>query len=361
MGISKESKAIYDKEYAAKRKIKHDTERASKLVKLEAEQPGLIAEATKAGIDPLNITHGWHKSDDWSIFFKNYTQGDDATYEKLTERIADLMECHSPNYDEFKYKPKFEPHLFVYDPADLHINKLASSYEVGEDYNSQIAVQRCREGLTGLLNKSFGYSFDEILFVLGNDMLNADGPQNSTTKGTRQETHILWTEAFLMGYQIFVEQIETCAKIAPVRVKFNPSNHDVMAGWYLAQMLMIHFRLHPNVTFDCSTMHRKYHRYHNNLIGTTHGDGAKFQDLPMLMAYEAKQDWGECKHYYVYTHHIHHKYAKDFGPVCVESLRSPSGPDGWHHRNGFVGAPKAIEGFIHHPKHGQIARLTHIF
>lgn len=351
----------YHAEYHVKRKAKREAERAARLVKLEAEQPGLIAVAKAQGIDPLNITHGWNKTENWSIFFKNYVAGDDATYETLTERIADIMQSHAPNYEPFRYKPKFEPHLLVYDPADLHINKLSMAYETGFDYNSQIAVQRCRSGLEGLLNKSFGYAFDKILFVLGNDMLNADGPQNSTTKGTRQDTHTLWTDAFLMGYQIFVEQIEICIKIAPVVVHFNPSNHDVMAGWYLAQMIKAHFRNCPDIEFDCSTAHRKYFVYGQNLIGTSHGDGAKPQALPMLMAFEAREHWGVCKHNYVYTHHVHHKDAKDFGPVCVESLRSPSPPDGWHARNGFTGSPQAIECFIHHKEHGQIARLTHIF
>ena len=52
---------------------------------------------------------------------------------------------------------------------------------------------------------------------------------------------------------------------------------------------------------------RKYFKYHNNLIGTTHGDGAKENDLPLLMAHEAKEDWAVVNHRYFYTHHIHHK------------------------------------------------------
>ena len=78
-------------------------------------------------------------------------------------------------------------------------------------------------------------------------------------------------------------------------------------------------------------------------------------------AVEAKKDWSQSKHRYVYTHHVHHKNAKDYAGVTVESLRSPSGTDSWHHRNGYQHAPKAIEGFLHHPNFGQIARLTHIF
>ena len=110
----------------------------------------------------------------------------------------------------------------------------------------------------------------------------------------------------------------------------------------------------------CDMSHRKYTTYGNNLIGTTHGDGAKVANLPLLMAHEAKE-WSNCKHKYIYTHHIHHKASKDYMGVCVESLRSPSSTDSWHHKNGFQHAPKAIEGYLHHKLHGQVARLTNLF
>ena len=54
--------------------------------------------------------------------------------------------------------------------------------------------------------------------------------------------------------------------------------------------------------------------------------------------------------------------TKDYHGITVESLRSPSGSDSWHHRKGYgVGGIKAVEGFIHSKDHGQVARLTHIF
>jgi hypothetical protein len=47
--------------------------------------------------------------------------------------------------------------------------------------------------------------------------------------------------------------------------------------------------------------------------------------------------------------------------VCVEALRTPSGTDSWHSRNGYEHAPKAVEAFIHDKNNGQIARITHLF
>jgi len=53
--------------------------------------------------------------------------------------------------------------------------------------------------------------------------------------------------------------------------------------------------------------------------------------------------------------------SKDHIGITIESLRSPSGTDVWHHNKGYTGAPKAVEGFIHHKEYGQVARLTHLF
>ena len=140
-----------------------------------------------------------------------------------------------------------------------------------------------------------------------------------------------------------------------------PTRSSKSTPFFLADVIKTYFRKCSNITFDCSIAHRKYYKYGTNLIGTTHGDGAKQLDLGALMSVEAKEYWGDSVHRYFYTHHTHHKVSKDYINVTVESLRSPSGTDSWHSRNGYQHAPKAVEGFIHHKIHGQIARLTHIF
>ncbi|MDB4016303.1 hypothetical protein N9483_08105 [Flavobacteriaceae bacterium] len=53
------------------------------------------------------------------------------------------------------------------------------------------------------------------------------------------------------------------------------------------------------------------------------------------------------------------KIFKDIGKVNIESIRSASGTDSWHDRNGYRSI-KAIEGFLNHPNHEQIAWISHI-
>jgi hypothetical protein len=171
----------------------------------------------------------------------------------------------------------------------------------------------------------------------------------------------MWYRNFLTAKDLYVDILERLISVADVHFVFNPSNHDYTHGFFLADVIKTHFRKASNITFDCSLSHRKAFRYGENLIGTTHGDGAKHGDLPLLLATEFPLEWSLTKHRYVYMHHVHHKMSKDYIGVTVESLRSASGTDSWHHRNGYQHVPKAIEGFLHHKIHGQVARLSHIF
>lgn len=318
---------------------------------------GLAKHCIERGIDLSNVVEYWDKTKEYSVKIRPQV----VSMQAIGEEIIDDMKQYAPAYPEIKRSKVSDPHLLIVDPADVHIGKLASSFETGEEYNSEIAVQRVREGVDGIIDKSSGFNIDKIVLVIGNDILHIDTPKRQTTSGTPQDTDGMWYENFLKAKQIYVEVIERLVTIADVHVMFNPSNHDYTNGFFLADVIKTWFMNSNNITFDTSISHRKYYLYGNNLIGTTHGDGAKMADLGSLMSVEAKDYWTQSKHRYIYTHHVHHKIAKDFINVTVESLRSPSAADSWHHRNGYQHAPKAIEGFIHHPNHGQIARLTHLF
>jgi hypothetical protein len=317
----------------------------------------LSEECESLGIPVEDVNHYWHKGKHFSIHAKNNQKG----YFEIKDEIIGEMQEYAPTYPNLYYPEVKDGHLLVIDPADIHIGKLCSAFETGEEYNSQIAVRRVKDGIHGILSKVHGFNIDKILLIIGNDCLHVDTPKSTTTSGTFQDSHLMWYDAFRIAMELYKDAMEILVQIAPVHVQYDPSNHDYTHGFFLAHALEAWFSKSKNITFDVSIAHRKYFQYHGNLIGTSHGDGAKTQDLPLLMAQEAAKPWAECKHRYFYIHHIHHKMSKDHGSVCVESLRSPSGTDGWHHRNGYQHAPKAVEGFIHHKIHGQIARITHIF
>jgi hypothetical protein len=320
------------------------------------QHTGLAAQCEQLGIPTASVSNYWYKGKHYSIHARP-----EKTFFDVADEIVGEMKKHAPKFPRITYPKIKDGHLLIIDPADIHIGKLCSSFETGETYNSDIACQRVKDGVAGILNKAKAFNIDSILLIIGNDCLHVDTPKNTTTSGTSQDTHIMWYDAFKIALNMYRDAIKSLVQIAPVHVQYDPSNHDYQTGFFLAQTLEAWFSGCKTVTFNTSIAHRKYFTYGSNLIGTTHGDGAKEQDLPLLMAHEAKDSWGKCIHRYFFLHHIHHKKSKDYMGVCVEALRSPSGTDSWHHRNGYQHSPKAVEGFIHSKEHGQICRITHLF
>lgn len=276
-------------------------------------------------------------------------------------------------------------HLLVIDPADVHIGKLAVTEETGHSsYNIKIATSRVVDGVMDILDKAEKFGIEHIVIVLGNDILHTDNGKRTTTAGTPQDTDGQWWQTFQAGREMYVQIIELAKMIADVTLVYNPSNHDKTLGFCIADSIYSWYHNDENVNFSDygkSMRDRKYIRFGTNLIGFTHGDGAKNKDLTSLMQYEARESWASARYSYWYVHHLHHKYRlvnnqqveKDYNGVTIvdgggfyydplitttiECIRSPSPPDGWHSKNGYTNT-SAIEGFIHHPFHGQIARLT---
>lgn len=317
----------------------------------------LIIECEEKGIPKDEVKHYWFKSEHFSLFVGNKTKPFDLFEKELFEYI----DKKKINYPKIQYPKLTDANLLVINPADIHIGKLASEFETNDPHNNDLIIKRVKDGIGGILEKSKGFKVDKILFVIGNDILHVDNAKRTTTSGTPQDTEGMWFDNFLLAQRLYIEVIEILMQIAPIHIQFDSSNHDYTNGFFLAQTINAWFRNCKNITFNVGIQHRKYFQYGKNIIGTTHGDGAKETDLPLLMAQEASEFWHASKHRYIYISHIHHKKSKDYGSVCIESFRSPSGTDSWHHRNGYQHAPKAIEAFIHDKEQGQIARITHIF
>ena len=358
----------------------------SKRLRLTDEEHDIVKEMRGESVSNLNnnsaldlhlLERGIKKADVVSVKHWQSASGElrfsivtkeDANGTSLKEQFKPIIKSlrdYSPKFKEVKRSKVTDPHCLVLDPADVHVGKLATVSDTNSHYDIDKAVNQVDEGIDGILNKSFGFNIDKVIFVIGNDCLHIDSPQRKTTSGTPQDTSGMWHEAFIAAKEMYVRAIERILPYSDVEIIFNPSNHDYMSGFMLAQTIEAYFRWSKNVTFDVSICHRKYTRYGVNMIATSHGDGAKLADTPLLMATENPQMWNDCPFRYIYLHHLHHKQThkfmsgKDFIGVTAEYLRTPSPSDSWHHRNGYVGAKKAIEGFIHSFENGQVARLTH--
>lgn len=324
----------------------------------------LVAKCRKYGIDPRAVKNYWVKDQHISLNVQNSSL---VTYEDIRDDMIARMKSYAPKYPAIKRIRAKQPHLLVIDPADIHIGKLAVLEESNDTYNSQIAVKRVLDGVGGLIDKASGFEIEKVLLVVGNDVLNTDNRNGSTTSGTPQDVDGAFWTAYKLAQDMYIKVIEMLLQVADVHVIHNPGNHDRVSGSILSDSLAVWFRNNKQVSFDVDMTARKYYQYGENMIVTSHGDGLKMQQLPTLVASERSQMWGKTRFRYVYLHHVHHKKkinwisGQDYHGVTVQYLRSPSGTDFWHNNKGYTAQPKAVEAFIHHKEKGQVASLTHYF
>ncbi len=280
--------------------------------------------------------------------------------------------------------------LLVLDASDVHIGKLCIAHETGYTYDIDIAAHRLREGSRLLLERGKALGVTRVLLVVGNDIAHIDNPRHQTTSGTSQDTDGSIFSIYRAASQGYRAVVNCALEMGlAVDVIFCPSNHDWVLGFGIVQGLAAWFHDHPNFTateYNISERHRKYYRFGKNLFVLTHADGAKEADLPQIMLVEARAHIADCPHRYGLLHHYHHRMKRGLGvrPMKREKdhiamsvswtgqgaqegdnmdityVRSPSPPDGWHDRNGYLNR-QAVEAFIHHPHDGRTVSLTQWF
>lgn len=279
-------------------------------------------------------------------------------------------------------------HLLVVDLADVHFGKLSVASETGFHYSLDVARDRVVEGTRALLRKASGVGVGRVLFVMGNDVLNSDDGR-ATTSGTAQDSAGSYFQAYKAAQYASIDAITECATVAPVDLIHCMSNHDWRSGWALSQTIAAHARHIEGVRatdYNMSERHRKFYGFERNGLLLTHGDGTKEEKLHGHFMQEARHMLPHWDHLYALLHHVHHKKVSRRGVdvfqsekdhigitavvsgqprpegvhVGIEYVRSPSPPDGWHDRNGYVNR-QAVECFAYHPINGQDTRYTEWF
>lgn len=70
------------------------------------------------------------------------------------------------------------------------------------------------------------YDIGKIELPIGNDYLNTDGIDYTTTKGTKQFDYQKWYESFRAGWQLLATNISTASALIPINVRTILGNHD---------------------------------------------------------------------------------------------------------------------------------------
>lgn len=238
---------------------------------------------------------------------------------------------------------------------DLHIGKLAWATETGEaNYDSKIAERVFTDALEALLARTASYRFDQIVFPVGNDLLNADNIQGTTTRGTPQTTDSRYQKSFALARRLMTDAIDRLRAIAPVHVLLVPGNHDTLTTWHLGDSLACYFHRTSDVQIDNDPRQRKYHQFGRVMLMFTHGDKGKRPNYPLVMATEQPDMWGATVHREAHTGHLHQLRVEELHGVKVRISPALCPADAWHAEHMFTGNARAAEAFVWEKSEGLV-------
>lgn len=251
-------------------------------------------------------------------------------------------------------------HMLEIAIPDLHLGKLAWSKETGyANYDMKIARALFKQALETLVARTSHYTFDKIVFPVGNDFFHSDTKAGTTTSGTQLDNDGRFQKMYETGREMIVEAIERLRLLAPVEVVMVPGNHDALSNFSLGDSLACWFRNTSDVKVDNSPTQRKYIQHGACLLMWTHGNLGKRTNYPLLAATERPAMWASSRHREIHCGHRHELRVDELMGVRVRTFSALSGVDAWHSENHFVGNARAADGLVWHKNDGLILQATY--
>lgn len=269
---------------------------------------------------------------------------EELDYNKINEWFDKLDRKYSlPNIETSDDYLKGDKCLLI-DIADLHLNLQATMFSTGNEYNCDIAEKLFFHVINDVISRTSKYQFNSIIFCVGGDMLNGDNLSGATTKGTPQDSDLLYFDAVERLYSMTIKAIDILKEKAPVQVVYVSGNHDKLSGYKLTKYIEAWFRMDSRVSVDYSPLPRKYVKFGRTLFVFAHDGNVK--TLPRLIADEAREYWSKIDTTEVFLQHLHtEQVLTEEYNMRIQRLPTISAKSNWTVDKGF-GSKRQCKTFI---------------
>lgn len=295
----------------------------SVVTKPEFDEPTAPEGMTENGRSVYVPGKGWFK------YGKEVSDG------ALADAVTRALETFKPHKSRKPRGHRRADTVSFYPLADFHVGLLAWENETGESYDTNIARTVILEAMSEIIQSTLP---SEKAVVLGlGDLLHFDGFEAKTERsGNVLDTDSRYPKVLEVAVEIVMQIIEMALeRHTEVDVQIMQGNHDNRAAIAVSLALYFAYRGNNRVKIDNKPAYQWYERYGKVMIGATHGDKTKMDQMPLLMAVDRPEDWAASTRRRVFTGHIHHERLREIGGVIVESLRSPVAKDAYHSFAGY--------------------------
>lgn len=280
--------------------------------------------------------------------------------EQAFDRFVEKAEKYAPKYSNVK-KPKSGNCFGEISIYDLHVGKLSWEPETGGDYDTAIAIDRFKDAFYELIERSLSHGCDELVVPLGNDLINVDNSNSSTTHGTPQDIDTRWQYMLDKTESAFIECIDYASNHANVHIMYVPGNHDEQFSYFITKYLHAWYKNNDNVTVDKAPTLTKFYKNGVNMIAYNHFKDVKPEAMPQVMATTQPRMWADTWYREAHGGHFHTRktksvtidtYEEEHRGVLYRVMPSLCETDAWHKRKEYDGNIKAALALIYDKDRG---------
>ena len=280
-----------------------------------------------------------------------------AKLDAIRSAVDSLVNVEKPKPRQALAASYADKQMTVIPITDMHIGMYAWGQEVGEDYDTEKAVNALTASIDYLVDMA-PPSNRCVLLQLG-DFFHADNLEGVTNRSknvldmdTRMPRVI---DAGMTALRYCVEKaLERHETVTLVNVA---GNHDEILGHALRSAFKMLYKNEPRVEILDSPSSRQYIKFGKVLIGAVHGHQTKDRDLPGIMATERAEDWGQTKHRVFFRGHHHHDNRVEYNGCTVEQLRSGGANDAYAVEHGYLSG-RDLKCIVFDPNCGELSRST---
>lgn len=246
--------------------------------------------------------------------------------------------------------------LTVIPMGDPHFGLLTWARETGDAFDLDIG-ERLTFAAVDRLASLTPPSGRALLLNLG-DYFHADNGTNRTPQsGNPLDVDGRFPKIASVGFRAMIRCVRRLLeKHRVVYVRNNPGNHDPHQAAMLTIAVQAYFHDEPRVIVEDTPSAFYFHRFGKQLIGSTHGDGPKLAELPLIMANDAPQDWAASEFRVWHCGHVHHDQIKELVGCTVETHRTLASGDAWHRWKGYR-AGRDMKAIVYHREYGEDVRI----
>lgn len=259
-----------------------------------------------------------------------------------------------PKWQEADYNTDIIPWINI---GDAHIGMIAYLYEVGHDFNLEIAQRELCMAIELLIDRLA--PCERIVLQDMGDFVHYENTdyetQNSGHRLDADGRMSRMLQVYIATFQYMIER--ALAKFANVDVIINQGNHSRSIDLMMATVLPKLYQTERLNVLDNSSVFIPY-RMGNTFVMSHHGDKCKPEKLAGVMATDFRQDWGETHFHYIDAGHVHHrKTAIELPGAIYESWNQLAPADQYAHDGGWR-SRSCLSVVLRSKTYGEVGRRT---